>query len=511
MKIKLLSFCILLGFISPLTASSLKEIEQDYTKIIQTLSYQIQEITKTEVSYVKQQSFLHKESIQDRLKPIVKGIQELGPETDPSVKIIMQAYKLFECSLKAYYQMTPTDFSPKLVDVYRRITTENFGKDIEYMANYLKIVTQMVFYEKPEDYAKYFTINIAKNHAVFFTLCKERLMHFYPEYFTWQMVANDDHNVVKYLRTLYKTHKSYGREMQGYLAESWQAHRQALPKICPNHIGVLISSIKKTDESFQTESLTGKMWQRNLITKDIKTKIQTFLVHPPHYFIIDEAPRDLWGKVKMLTLVNEPIQKETSISPGEAPKPSIMPAKELEGEKPSLTNTISSQEAPTLLEAESIMNSLEFYTQLQAAPKPEPMPSSSSNKASKTFPSSKKQSKKVKVSPQVMQKETLNKSLQTLPEKISFTLAHTMSEGAITDFLTALKILSEETKNNLNNKIKEDINALKDRKISLKKSYKIMLRLVNQLRQLGLAKLEIDRGKGSHAMITGFRNGKPKK
>jgi len=213
----------------------------------------------------------------------------------------------------------------------------------------------------------------------------------------------------------------------------------------------------------------------------------------------------------MLTLVNEPIQKETSISPGEAPKPSIMPAKELEGEKPSLTNTISSQEAPTLLEAESIMNSLEFYTQLQAAPKPEPMPSSSSNKASKTFPSSKKQSKKVKVSPQVMQKETLNKSLQTLPEKISFTLAHTMSEGAITDFLTALKILSEETKNNLNNKIKEDINALKDRKISLKKSYKIMLRLVNQLRQLGLAKLEIDRGKGSHAMITVFRNGKPKK
>lgn len=345
----------------------------------------------------------------------------------------------------------------------------------------------------------------------FFTLCKERLMHFYPEYFTWQMVANDEHNVVKFLRTLYKAHKSYGREMQGYLTESWKAHRQALPKICRNHIGILIPSIKETDESFQTETLTGKMWQRNLITEDVKTKIQAFLAHPPHYFIIDETPRNLRDKVKILTLVNEPIQKETPIFTGEAPKPSLMPAKEPEGEKPSLKNIISSQEAPALLEAESVMDSLEFYTQLQAAPKLEPMPSSSANKASKVSLSSKKQSKKVKIAPQVTQKETLNKSLQTLPEKYSFTLTHTMSEGAITDFLAALKIFSEETKNNLDNKVKEDIKALEDKKIALKKSYKIMLRLVNQLRQLGLAKLEIYRGKGSHALITVFRDGKFKK
>lgn len=161
---------MLLGFMSPSTASSLKEIEQDYTKIIQNLSYQIQEIIKTEVSYVKQQSLLSEKSIQERLEPIVKGIQVLGAETDPSVKIIMQAYKLFECSLKAYYQMTPSNFSPTLGDVYHRITTENFGKDVEYMANYLKIVTQMVAYEPPEKYAEYFNINIAKNHAVFFHL-----------------------------------------------------------------------------------------------------------------------------------------------------------------------------------------------------------------------------------------------------------------------------------------------------------------------------------------------------
>lgn len=502
---------MLLGFMSPLTASSLKEIEQNYTRIIQNLSYQIQEITQAEISYVKQQSFLPKKSITERLKPILKGIQELGSETDPSVKIIMQAYKLFECSLKTYYQTIPSNFSPKLIEIYHKIITENLGKDVEYIANYLKIVTQMVFYEQPENYAEYFNINIAKNHAVFFTLCKERLMHFYPEYFTWQMVANDDHNVVKFLRALYKTHKSYGLEMQGYLKESWQAHRQALPKICRNHIGILIPSIKETDESFQTESLVGKMWQKNLITEDIKTKIQSFLEHPPHYFIIDETPLDLRDKVKILTLVNEPIQKETPIFTDESPKPSVMQAKEPESEKPSLTSIISTQEAIPFLEVENIMNSLVFYTQLQAPQKLAPMPSTSSNKASKVLPSSKKQTKKKKAEPQVVQKENLDKSLQALPEKISFTLTHTMSEGAITDFLTALEILSEETKNNLDNKVKKDIKELEDRKIALKKSYKIMLRLVNQLGKLGLTKLEIERGKGSHALITIFRNGKSKK
>ncbi|AIL12500.1 hypothetical protein IM40_01505 [Candidatus Paracaedimonas acanthamoebae] len=509
MKLKILNLLIFIGSIHSANASTnkrLEEFDQAWARDIHSLSYKIQEITKIEVNNIKGR-LVPSNSIVQRLKPILDGIQELGSETDPSVRVIMQAYRLFKCSLEAYYQPLTHELSPQLTDVYHRVTKENFGNDVEYMAQFLKITSQMVFYEPPENYAKFFGVNIAKNHAVFFTLCKERLPHLYPEYFTWQMVANDNHNVVKFLSALYKTHKSYGVEMQGYLKESWQAHRMALPKICPHHIGPLISSIKETDESIKAESLVEKNWKKNLITEDVRSRIKSLLDHPPQYFILDETPEFLKESIKILTFVNEPVKKDITTDISESPKPSLPPAKEVEGEiAASSTSSIimvPTQEDTTLPEVNSVMDFLEFYTQLEPS-------------QGLTFPASTATSEKARVGTRTRFKTAgaNNKRKQKkedrliIPplEKTSFTLRHTMAEEAIEDFLKALNVLSEATRKSLPERIKEDIKNLKSKQLSLKRAYKIMLRIINYA-----GVLELDRGKGSHALVTIFRDGKPKK
>lgn len=74
-----------------------------------------------------------------------------------------------------------------------------------------------------------------------------------------------------------------------------------------------------------------------------------------------------------------------------------------------------------------------------------------------------------------------------------------MAEEAIEDFLEALNVLSEATQKNLPKRIKADIKTLRSKKLPLKKAYGIMLRVINHV---GI--LELDKGKGSHAMVTIF-------
>lgn len=365
MKFKILNILLLIAFIYPLKASdykTLEELNQAWARDTHSLAYKIQEITKIEIDNIKKKTPLPQQSLNQRLRPILQGIQELGSETDPSVKVIMQAYRLFKCSLTAYYQPLPNDFSSQLVDSFHRVTKENFQRDVEFTAQFLNIVSQMVIYTPPKEYAQFFQTNIAENHQILLTLMKKRLSQYYPQYFTWHLVAGDEHNIVKFLKASYKTYKSYGFEMQGYLQESWQAHTKVLPKICPHHIGSLIPAIYEVEKNFKANFLNRENWKKNLITAEVKEKIEFFLTHPPHYFIIDETPQDLSGALKVLGFFSEPINKQTILTnPVPAKQPTSL-EKTIQKDSDTLVSTSS---ASVVLETEPTKQQISLTKEIE--------------------------------------------------------------------------------------------------------------------------------------------------